>query len=90
MRRRREEIDLQLADLDELTRKLDRLQTVATPLANERVALALAAYEAARGDLAGVLVARRERAELGLRAVELEARQFAVHARLNFFIAESR
>ncbi len=90
MRRRREEIDLQLADLDELTRKLDRLQTVATPLANERMALALAAYEAARGDLASVLVARRERAELGLRSVELEARQFALRARLNFFVAEQR
>ena len=90
MRRRREEIDLQLADLDEVTRKLDRLQAMATPLAHERMALALAAYEAARGDLAGVLAARRERAELGLRLVELEARQFALRAKLNFFVAEPR
>lgn len=87
-RRRREELDLQLAELDELARKAARLREAAVPLAAERVALALAAYEAGRGDLAGVLAARRERAELGLRALELEARQQALHARLNTLIAE--
>jgi len=89
-RRRREEIDLQLAELDELARKLDRLGQAAQPLANERVALAMAAYEGARGDLGAVLVARRERAELGLRAIELEARQYALRARLNYLISEQR
>jgi hypothetical protein len=87
-RRRREEIDLELAELDELTRKLDRLKQAAVPLANERVALSLAAYEAARGELAAVLVARRERAELGQRAIDLEARQYALRARLNYLMAE--
>lgn len=90
LRRRREEIDMQLAELDELTRKLDRLKASAAPLANERVELAMAAYESARGDLAAVLGARRERVELGLRAIELEARQFALRARLNYLIAEQR
>ncbi len=89
-RRRREELDLQLAELDELTRKLARLQQSAAPLASERVALSMAAYESARGDLAAVLVARRERAELGLRELELEARQVALRARLNYLIAEQR
>ncbi len=89
-RRRREDIGLQLAELDELSRKLDRLRGASEPLANERVALSMAAYEGARGDLAAVLVARRERAELGLRAIELEARQYALRARLNYLIAEQR
>jgi cobalt-zinc-cadmium efflux system outer membrane protein len=90
LRRRREDVDLQLAEFEELTRKLDRLGQAAVPLANERVGLAMAAYEAGRGDLAAVLVARRERAELGLRAIELEARQYALRARLNYLMAEQR
>ena len=89
-RRHREEIDLQLAELEELTRKLDRLRSAATPLANERVALALAAYESARGDLAAVLAARRERVELSLRAIDLEAQQHALRAKLNYYVAEQR
>jgi outer membrane protein, heavy metal efflux system len=89
-RRRREDIDLQLAEIDELARKLERLRGASLPLASERVALSMAAYEAARGDLAAVLVARRERAELGLRAIELEARQYALRARLNYLMAEQR
>ena len=87
-RRRREEIDLELAEIDELARKLDRLRQAALPLANERVTLAMAAYEAVRGDLAAVLVARRERTEVGLREVELEARQYVLRAKLNYLMAE--
>ena len=87
-RRHREEIDMQLAELSELSRKQARLQQAGTALAEERVALALAAYEAARGDLAAVLTARRERAEIGLRAIELQAKQYALRARLNYLIAQ--
>jgi cobalt-zinc-cadmium efflux system outer membrane protein len=90
VRRRREEMDMQLAELEESTRMLERLKASAEPLATERVALTMSAYQAARGDLAAVLNARRERAELGLRAIELEARQFALRARLNYLIAEQR
>lgn len=89
-RRRREAVGRQLAELDELARKVARLRDAAVPLAKERVALAMAAYEANRGDLAGVLAARRERAELDLRALELEARQQALRTGLNFLIAETR
>jgi outer membrane protein, heavy metal efflux system len=90
LRRRREEIDLQLADLAELGSKQARLQQAALPLADERVALALAAYEAARGDLAAVLAARRERAELALRDTDLQARQHLLRARLHYLVAEVR
>ncbi len=90
LRRHREEIDIQLAEHEELTRKLARLKTSAAPLADERVALALAAYESARSDLGGVLMARRERAELGLRAIDLEAQRYALRAKLNYYVAEQR
>ncbi len=81
-RRRREEIDLQLAEIDELDRKLVRLKEQSAPLAEQRVTLALAAYEGARGELSAVLTARRERAELALRDIELQARRHALRARL--------
>ncbi len=90
VRRRREEMDTQLAELAELASKLARLQQAATPLAEERVTLALAAYEANRGDLAAVLAARRERAELGLRALDLQARAATLRAKLNYLIDEAR
>ena len=90
LRRRREEIDLQLAELDELDHKLQRLREAALPLAEQRVNLALAAYEGARGDLAAVLTARRERAELTLRGIELQARRHALRARLADLTEESR
>lgn len=89
-RRRREAVSRQLAELDELARKLARLHDAALPLAAERVTLAMAAYGANRGDLAAVLAARRERAELDLRALELQARQQALRTGLNFLIAETR
>lgn len=89
-RRRREEIDMQLAELEEAARMANRLQTQVTPLVEERVRLALAAYEAARGPLADVLAARRERAETGLRLLQLQARQYALRARLNYLSPEKQ
>ncbi len=88
LRRHREEIEMQLAEHDELTRKLERLQSTATPLAQERLALAMAAYESARGDLAAVLNARRELAEVRLRPIELQAQRHALRARLNYLLTE--
>ncbi len=88
MARRREEIDQQLADLAENAAKLARLRSEAAPLATQRVTLALAAYEAGRGDLAAVLAARRERAELALRELELAARAHVTRARLSELIEQ--
>ena len=58
------------------------------PLAAERVSLALASYQSGRGDLAGVLMARREAAELRMRAIELDAQRMALRLRLSTLIAE--
>lgn len=81
-RKRVEEIELQLAELGEFERKLTRLSAEVRPLAAQRVALALAAYQGNRGDLAAVLTARREQAELALRELELLARRHLLRARL--------
>ena len=88
VRRHAEEIDQQLAELQALDRQQARLVEAALPLAAERVALALAAYEAGRGDLAAVLSARREAVELRLRRSELEAQRAALRIRLTTLIAE--
>ena len=88
-RRRREEIDMQLSELDETQRMAERLAQSALPLSVQRVDLALAAYGAGRGSLAEVLATRREHAEIELRAVQLRGRALALRARLNYLIAET-
>jgi cobalt-zinc-cadmium efflux system outer membrane protein len=88
MRRHGEEIDAQLAELKALDAQLARLQRQAVPLNAERVVLALAGYEAGRGDLGAVLVARREAVETRLRLIDLDAQRTALRVRLNSLIAE--
>jgi len=65
-----------------------RLEGTGMPLASERVALALASYEAGRGDLAAVLGARREAIETRLRLIELDQQRSALNVRLTTLIAE--
>ena len=88
LRRHAEEVEGQLADLASLDAQRARLQTSGLPLAEERVALALASYRAGRGDLGAVLAARREALETGLRAIDLEAQSLALRVRLTTLIAE--
>jgi outer membrane protein TolC len=88
LRRHAEEIDAQAAELAALDRQRERLAGQGLPLAAERVALALAGYEAGRSDLAAVLTARREAAETRLRLIDLDAQRLALRVRLNTWIAE--
>ncbi len=88
LRRHREEIEGQLADLQALDTQRARLELNGQPLAAERVALALASYQAGRGDLASVLTARREAVETRLRLIELDAQRAALGIRLTTLIAE--
>jgi outer membrane protein TolC len=88
LRRHGEEVEAQLAELQALTAQRDRLHGSGQPLAAERVALALASFQAGRGDLAGVLTARREAIETRLRLIELNAQRAALHVRLTTLIAE--
>ena len=88
IRRHGEEIDNQLAELQALSSQRERLERSGQPLAAERVALALASYQAGRGDLAAVLAARREAVETRLRLIDLDAQRAALRVRLTTLFAE--
>lgn len=88
LRRHAEEVDAQLAELKALDAQHARLQQLALALNTERVTLALASYQAGRGDLGTVLAARREAVETRLRLIDLDAQRAALRVRLNSLIAE--
>ena len=88
VRRLTQELETQLSELDELNSKLNRLTLQTTSLTAQKVALTLAAYESGRDKLASVLEARKQQTEVGLRALELQARQLALQWRLNTIIPE--
>lgn len=82
VRRQTQELKNLLAENSELERKLERLTKQATPLAAQRTAFALAAYQSGRDKLASVLEARKQQTDLGLRSLELQARKATVQWRL--------
>lgn len=88
VRQHTQELDTLLAELDESKRKLARLTSEAQPLAAQRSALTLVAFENGRDTLSAVLQARQQQTELDLRALELRAKQAAVQWRLKTLIAE--
>ena len=88
LRQRAAELDTMLAEAALLDTQLTRARGPAAALADERVALTLARYEAGRGDLGAVLTARAQALELQLRAIDIEARRDALRARLDTLIAE--
>ena len=88
MRRHREELETQLAELQALDNQLARLSGGGLSLATERVALALASYEAGRGDLGPVLAARREALDTRLRLLDLETQRSALRVRLTTLVEQ--
>ncbi|MEW9898079.1 TolC family protein [Chitinivorax sp. PXF-14] len=82
------ELENLLAEYDALSRQLERAKQIALPLAEQKVALQTASYQAGKGDLSAVLAARRERIEQRLRIVELEAGQARAGARLHYAYGE--
>ena len=88
VRRQTLELDTLLVELDEANRKLTRLTLEAQPLAIQRSALTLAAFENGRDTLSAVLQARQQQTELALRALELQAKRAAVQWRLNTLIEQ--
>lgn len=88
LRRHREEVEGQLAELQALDAQHARLQSSGQALAAERVSLAMASYQAGRGDLSAVLAARREAVETSLRLIELDQQRAALRVRLTTLIAE--
>ncbi|WP_425259790.1 TolC family protein [Rubrivivax sp. RP6-9] len=88
LRRHAAETEAMLAELQAADAQAERLRGAGQPLAAERVALALAAYQAGRGDLAAVLTARSQVLQTHLRAVDLDAQRAALRLRLSTLIAE--
>lgn len=78
-----------LATHETVTRRLDRLATVALPLVQQELSLALAAYEAGRGDLVAVSQARRGQLDLEWRRLEAERERAQIEARLAYFDNEA-
>ena len=66
--------------------RVERFEKLLRPLAQERVAAALAAYRGGRGDLAMVLEARRAAAEARLASVQAQLERARAWAKLNFLL----
>jgi outer membrane protein, heavy metal efflux system len=88
LRKQTQELQTLLAELAEVNSKLERVTRQAQPLAAERTALTLAAYQSGRDKLGAVLEARKQQTETDLRALELQSRQRAVLWRLNSIVPE--
>ena len=88
VRQQTQTLDSLLAELDEANRKLQRLTDEAQPLAAQRSALTLAAFEGGRDTLGAVLQARQQQTEVALRGLALQATRAAVQWRLTTLIAE--
>lgn len=82
------ELESMLADYATLTRQLERANQTTLPLAEQKVVLQTASYQAGKADLSAVLAARRERIDQRLRIVELEAGQARTAARLHYAYGE--
>ncbi len=81
-------LEADLADEQSLQRQLMRLKTTGLSLAQQKVDLQLASYQAGTGDLNSVLAARRELVETRLRSIDLETRHAAIAASLYFAYGE--
>lgn len=81
------ELDSDLAEYRRLQQALARQRDVLLPLAEERVALTLAAWRGGQGNLAELIGARRARIDAELRAIELAGAHRELAARLHFSYA---
>lgn len=79
-----EALEADLAEMQRLDRALARYETQWLLLADDKVALALAAYRAGTGALAELLAARRERIETRLEHLAVQGERQALAARLHF------
>ncbi|GAB3378421.1 TolC family protein [Azotobacter armeniacus] len=77
-----------LAEYRRLERALERLEKTLLPLAEKKVALAMADYSGGAGELVAVVDARRERVETRLRRIELTEQRALSGARLHFAYGE--
>ena len=89
-REHRQMLTADLAELQRLQRAVKRYDDELLPLGQQRVELLLAGYRGGRSTLAELIAARRERAELQLKALATEGERDAMAARLHFTYDDSR
>ena len=77
-----------LADYQRLSNAEQRAQSVLIPLAEEKVALSLAAWRSNQSDLATLIAARKELLDTRLKAVAVRADRQQLAARLHFNYGE--
>jgi outer membrane protein TolC len=82
------ELESDLAEYAALSRQLERARHTTLPLLEQKVMLQTASYQGGKGDLAAVLMARRECIDQRLRIIDLENSQARVAARLYFAYGE--
>lgn len=78
-----------LADFVALNRQHERANTTQLPLAQQKVALQLASYQAGKADLSAVLITRRELIEQRLNIITLENSRAVTAAQLYFAYGNS-
>ena len=83
------ELDSNVADYVALGRQLDRARQEWLPLAQQKVDLATASYQAGKAELTVVLAARRELIEQRFKLIELDYQRASSAARLYFAYGES-
>lgn len=77
-------LESDFAEYERLSRAVKRQRDVLLPLADDKVALALASWRGGKGELVEVVKARREKVEADLMAIALEGERQQVAARLHF------
>ncbi|MGQ7958430.1 TolC family protein [Pseudomonas sp. SP16.1] len=81
------QLAMELAEHRRLQRAVERSREQLLPLAEQRVRLSLADYQAGRGELGELIAARRERVEAQLRHLDFLEQRALVAARLHFAYA---
>jgi outer membrane protein, heavy metal efflux system len=84
------QLAMELAEHRRLQRAVERSHEQLLPLAEQRVRLSLADYQAGRGELGELIAARRERVEAQLRHLDFLEQRALVAARLHFAYANQQ
>ncbi|WP_457789975.1 TolC family protein, partial [Pseudomonas sp. PL-6] len=84
------QLAMDLAEHRRLQRAVERSQEQLLPLAEQRVRLSLADYQAGRGELGELIAVRRERVEAQLRHLDFLEQRALVAARLHFAYANQQ
>ena len=77
-------VESDLAEHQRLVNALQRQREIMMPLADEKVALSMAAWRGGKGSLAEVINARSERIDTELKSIELDGQRLQIAARLYY------